>query len=305
MSELVKENKSGLHFQPAAGKIGAIVTGIRLSADLGAEVVEELNKALLKYKVLFFRGQNHLDDAQQEALASLFGEPVAHPTVPIRQGTGYLLELDSNHGGRADSWHTDVTFVADYPKASILRAVVVPESGGDTVWANTAAAYEELPEQLKVLANQLWALHTNDYDYASGRKSATPEELKRHKEVFASTVYETEHPVVRVHPETGERTLVLGHFVKKFLGFPSQDSAHLFAVLQSHVTKLENTVRWRWSAGDVVIWDNRATQHYAINDYGNQHRVVRRVTVAGDVPVSIDGRKSVTRRPGSEQEESA
>ncbi|CAG7654954.1 TauD/TfdA family dioxygenase [Paenibacillus allorhizosphaerae] len=113
--------------------------------------------------------------------------------------------------------------------------------------------------------------------------------------VFTSTVYETEHPVVRVHPETGERTLVLGHFVKKIVGLSSIDSAHLLSVLQGHVTRLENTVRWRWAAGDVVIWDNRASQHYAINDYGDQHRIVRRVTVDGDVPISIEGKRSVTR----------
>ena len=99
-----------------------------------------------------------------------------------------------------------------------------------------------------------------------------------------------------MHPETGERSLVLGHFAKKILGLSSADSAQLIALLQGHITKLENTVRWRWAAGDVVIWDNRATQHYAVNDYGDQHRIVRRVTVDGDIPVSIDGRQSVTRK---------
>jgi alpha-ketoglutarate-dependent taurine dioxygenase len=98
---------------------------------------------------------------------------------------------------------------------------------------------------------------------------------------------------VRVHPETRERALVLGHFVKKLVGYSSTDSQHLLSVLQEHIIRLENTVRWRWTQGDVVIWDNRATQHYAINDYGDQHRVVRRVTLAGDVPISVDGRRSV------------
>jgi taurine dioxygenase len=100
--------------------------------------------------------------------------------------------------------------------------------------------------------------------------------------------------VVRVHPETGEKTLVLGHFLKQFVGHSTADSQRLFAILQEHVTRLENTVRWRWSPGDVVIWDNRATQHYAINDYGDAHRVVRRVTLAGEIPVGVDGRESVT-----------
>ena len=100
-----------------------------------------------------------------------------------------------------------------------------------------------------------------------------------------------------VHPETGERTLVLGHFVKKLLGYSSIDSAHLVSLLQGHVHRLENTVRWRWQAGDVAIWDNRATQHYAINDYGDAHRIVRRVTIAGDVPVSVDGQPSRAIKP--------
>ncbi|SOY65649.1 taurine dioxygenase, 2-oxoglutarate-dependent (fragment) [Cupriavidus phytorum] len=104
--------------------------------------------------------------------------------------------------------------------------------------------------------------------------------------------------MVRVHPETGERTLVLGHFVKKLLDYASADSAHLIAVLQGHVHRLENTVRWRWRAGDVAIWDNRATQHYAINDYGDAHRVVRRATVAGDIPVGVDGRRSKAVKAG-------
>jgi taurine dioxygenase len=290
---------TNVEIQPVAGRIGAEIRGIHLSPDLDAQTVNIIRQALLKYKVIFFRGQHHIDDASQEALAQLLGNPVAHPTVPTREKTSYIHELDSTHGGgRANSWHTDVTFVDAYPKASILRAVVVPPAGGDTVWANTAAAYQDLPPALRDLADKLWALHTNEYDYAGRHIKASPEAVQHYREVFTSSVYETEHPVVQVHPETGERTLILGHFVKKILGVPSSDSAHIISVLQDYITRLENTVRWRWAAGDIAIWDNRATQHYAINDYGNQHRIVRRVTVTGDVPVSIDGRHSVTRKGG-------
>jgi alpha-ketoglutarate-dependent sulfate ester dioxygenase len=169
---------------------------------------------------------------------------------------------------------------------------VIPPSGGDTVWANTAAAYANLPEVLQRLADSLWALHTNAYDYAANHVGANSESIKRYREVFTSTLYETEHPVVRVHPETGERTLVLGHFIQQLKGLSRNDSNHLLALLQEHVTRLENTVRWSWREGDVAIWDNRATQHYAINDYGDAQRVVRRATVHGDVPVSVDGRRS-------------
>lgn len=287
---------------PVAGRIGAEIRGVRLSADLDAASRKVIHEAWLKHKVLFFRNQGHLDHAAQEALTTLFGPgPVAHPTVPVLQGTSFITELDSRYGGRANSWHTDVTFVDAYPKASILRAVTVPAYGGDTTWANTAAAYESLSPELRELADKLWALHTNEYDYLANKKGthergSSEEELARYQEAFTSTVYETEHPVVHVHPETGERHLLLGHFVKKILNVSSTDSVHLYQLLQSHVTRLENTVRWSWAVGDVAVWDNRATQHYAINDYGDQLRVMRRVTVDGEAPVGVDGRRGATKK---------
>ncbi|MNM79638.1 putative dioxygenase [compost metagenome] len=287
-----------LDIHPVAGRIGAEIRGVKLYAGLDAATVEAIQQALVQHKVIFFRDQTHLDDQGQEAFAKLLGEPVAHPTVPVRDGTAYVLELDGGEGRRANSWHTDVTFVDAYPKASILRSVVAPAAGGDTVWANTASAYDDLPAELRELADKLWAVHSNEYDYAGVRPSVDPARLEEYRKVFASTVYETEHPVVRVHPLSGERTLLLGHFVKRLKGFSQQDSAQLFNVLQSHATRLENTVRWRWREGDVAIWDNRATQHYAVDDYGSQPRVVRRVTLAGEVPVAIDGQLSRTVRKG-------
>jgi alpha-ketoglutarate-dependent sulfate ester dioxygenase len=118
--------------------------------------------------------------------------------------------------------------------------------------------------------------------------------------VFKSTICEVEHPVVQVHPLTGERAIILGYFARKLLGVSAVDSTHLFAMLQDHVTRLENTVRWRWSVGDVVIWDNRATQHKAIDDYGDQRRIVRRVTIDGPVSVGIDGRHGKRRNGDAE-----
>jgi alpha-ketoglutarate-dependent sulfate ester dioxygenase len=294
ISAQTNTSKASLDVVPVAGKIGAEVRNVRLSPDLDAATASAIRQALARHKVLFFRGQGHLDDASHEGLTPIFGgSPVSHPTVPVIQGTRFVHELDSQFGGRANSWHTDVMFFDAFPKASILRALTIPASGGDTVWANTAAAYQELPAELRDLADKLWAVHTNDYDYQSTRSKASPEDERRHREVFASTVYETEHPVVRVHPETGERTLLLGHFVKKILGLSTFDSTNLFRVFQDHITRLENTVRWRWAVGDVAVWDNQATQHYAINDYGDQKRLVRRVTVNGDVPIGVDGRRSV------------
>jgi taurine dioxygenase len=135
-------------------------------------------------------------------------------------------------------------------------------------------------------------VHSNDYDYANVRSDKFKEHAANYRKVFTSTLYETEHPVVRVHPATGERTLVLGHFVRNFVGLSTADSQRIFHILQDHILRQENVLRWRWKAGDVAIWDNRATQHYAVDDYGDQRRVMRRVTIAGDVPVSIDGRTS-------------
>ena len=286
MSEQFKH----IQVKPINGRVGAEIQGVKLSADLNDEIVQEINQALLKYKAIFFKGQTHLDDAEQEAFAARLGEPLNHPTVPVKQGSNHILELDSR-GGRADSWHTDITFIDTYPKASILRSIVAPEAGGDTAWANTTSAYESLPEPLKVLANSLRAVHSNEYDYA-GKLSLSKEAQEKYRNFFTSTVYETEHPLVRVHPETGEKTLLLGHFFKRFVGFNTADSQKLFDLFQSYILKQENIVRWRWQAGDVAIWDNRATQHRAINDYGDQHRVVRRVTLQGDVPVGVDGRPS-------------
>ncbi|MFT8233559.1 TauD/TfdA dioxygenase family protein [Pseudomonas guariconensis] len=289
---------AALDIHPIAGRIGAEIRGVTLSADLDAATIDAIQAALVQHKVIFFRNQTQLDDQSQEAFAKRLGEPIAHPTVPVVDGTDYLLQLDGAEGQRANSWHTDVTFVEAYPKASILRSVVAPAFGGDTVWANTAAAYQSLPEPLRELADKLWAVHSNEYDYAGTKPDVDPAKLERYRQVFTSTVYETEHPVVRVHPISGERALQLGHFVKRIKGYSQADSAHLFNLLQGHVTRLENTVRWRWQAGDVAIWDNRATQHYAVDDYGTQPRIVRRVTLGGEVPVGVDGQQSRTLRKG-------
>ena len=181
----------------------------------------------------------------------------------------------------------------------MLRGVVIPPIGGDTVWANTVAAYETLPPLLRSLADQLWALHSNVYDYTAMRPNATAQQVQRYETVFKSTIYETEHPVVQVHPLSGDRA-ISGDFVRRLLGVSSAESTHLFAMLQDRVTRLENMVRWRWSEGDVVIWDNRATQHKAIDDYGDQSRIVRRVTIAGPVSVGIDGRHGKMRSGSAE-----
>lgn len=278
--------------RPIAGRIGAEILGINLSETLSDATIQEIRHALVQHKVIFFR-QQQLDANEQIAFARRFGElTVAHPTIPPLLEHPEVLELDYGRtGARANYWHTDVTFLDRPPLGSILRAIEIPSVGGDTLWANTIAAYQDLPPTLRSLVDQLWAVHSNAYDYAEAAIQLS-EKVKAHHKIFTSTVYETLHPVVHVHPESGERGLLFGGFVRQIQGLSTEDSQNLIRLLQSHITRPENTVRWRWQVGDVAFWDNRATQHYAIYDYGNQQRRVQRVTIAGDRPISIHGQYS-------------
>jgi taurine dioxygenase len=292
------EIRTGISVVKVGADVGARIDGVRLGGDLDEATVASIRAALLAAKVVFFRGQQHLDDAGQLAFARLLGEPtLAHPTVRGRDNAN-VLPIDSDYG-KANSWHTDVTFVDRVPAFSILRAVSLPAYGGSTVWANTVKAYENLPAPLKALVDKLWAVHTNVYDYAaavdSTRIGGVDVKEEEYRDEFRATLYETEHPVVRVHPETAERALLLGHFVKRIVGLTGSESQAIFRLLQDRVTQLENTVRWQWADGDVAIWDNRATQHYGVADYDDQYRRLHRITVAGDVPVSVDGVTSTTR----------
>lgn len=282
---------AGIEVRQIGGQIGARIDGVRLGGDLGEAEVAAVRDALLRHKVVFFRGQHHLDDDAHADFAERFGQlTTAHPTV--NTGSSRVLRVTANKGMAANSWHTDVTFVDRVPAISVLRGVTLPAYGGTTVWASTAAAYDAFPAPLKALVDGLWAVHTNSYDYAQRDEEHEQPDANYSRDDFTSQIFETLHPVVRVHPETGERALVLGHFVKHFQGFNSSESHQLFHLLQNRITKLENTVRWSWEPGDVAMWDNRATQHYAVADFDEHPREMRRITVAGDVPVSVDGRPS-------------
>jgi alpha-ketoglutarate-dependent sulfate ester dioxygenase len=277
-----------------AGNIGAEITGVDTGVPLDNGVVARIRQALLDHKVVFLRGQS-LDYGKQVAFAERLGPlTLGHPTIASPSGQPFLEEIDSLKGGKVNYWHTDVTFVDRPPAFTLLHAVVIPLVGGDTLWANTVSAYQSLPPELRELADRLRVLHTNDYDYARpfNRGEQVDPALAAAQEEFVSTVYETEHPLVRVHPETSERSLVLGGFARSVVGFTPSVSRDLIRVLQDYITRPEQTVRWRWREGDLVIWDNRATQHYAIADYGTAHRRGERVTVAGPVPVGVDGRPS-------------
>jgi taurine dioxygenase len=274
-------------------KIGAVIEGVRLGGDLSADTIAQIRAALLEHKVVFFRGQDHLDDEQQQAFGELLGTLVGHHAMK-RDGAPNITPIDSDYG-KANRWHTDVTFAPDYPSASILRAVTLPAYGGSTLWTNTVAAYEALPEPLKALAENLRAVHSNRFDYIKDVATEAPElndEQRGYQDTFQKPDFRTEHPVVRVHPETGERALVAGNFVRGFVGLDSYESAALLELLQRRITLPENTVRWDWQLGDVAMWDNRATQHRAVDDYDGQYRLMHRVTLTGDIPVDVHGRPS-------------
>lgn len=269
-------------------RIGAVIEDFDFGREPGAEVVEELREALNTHKALAFDNVR-LDDAGQERVASWFGGlTTAHPTVPAVEGAPRVLPVDSETS-KSNTWHTDVTFVATPPQLTTLRSIVIPPYGGETLIADAGAAYRDLPASLRDLADTLRAVHTNAYDYA---RPAVTEAQREHNRAFVSTVYEAEHPVVRVHPLTGERGLFIGGFAQRIVGLSSSESADLLRTFQKYVTRPENVLRWSWSPNQLVLFDNRITQHYAIDNYDHHARRLNRVTVAGELPVGVDGTRS-------------
>lgn len=278
-----------LDIQKISAHIGARITGVHASGDLDAATVAELRAALLEHKAIVLDAPD-LDAEGQARFAGLFGDlTTAHPTVPGLEGAPNILDVDSERG-TANVWHTDVTFVINPPAISTLRSITIPPYGGETLVANTAAAYASLPEPLRAWADTLWAVHTNVYDYARAEED-TPRQ-KEYREVFQSTVFESLHPVVRVHPETGQKGLFIGGFTRRIEGLSETESRDVIRLLQAHVTKPEHILRWSWQPGQVLVFDNRITQHYAIDNYDQQPRKLARITVAGDVPVATNGERS-------------
>ncbi|GAA2905296.1 hypothetical protein Acy02nite_86250 [Actinoplanes cyaneus] len=289
MSDTSTSTATRIGVHRLAGAIGAEITGVDAGDQLDADVIDQVHTALLEHKVVFLRDQ-HLDYERQVRFAQRFGElSPGHPIFAPPKQKPFLREIDSSQGTRANHWHTDLTFVDRPPALAMLHAVVIPPVGGDTMWASMPAAYQSLPPELRDLADRLRVVHSNDSDY-------TDATVVHNKLDYVAKVFETEHPAVHVHPVTGERSLLLGGFAKRIAGVSPQASRDILRALQEHATRPEHTVRWRWRVGDLVIWDNRATQHYAIYDYGTEHRRCERVTVAGQVPVGIDGRPATVVR---------
>jgi alpha-ketoglutarate-dependent sulfate ester dioxygenase len=278
------------------GTIGAVVAGVDLAQPLGDDTVAAIRAALLANSVIFFRDQN-LDYERQVAFASRLGSlTLGHPTIHSPADKPLMEEVDSAKGAPAADWHTDVTFLDQPVSFTCLRGVVIPEVGGDTVWANTVNAYATLTPELRELADTLRVIHTNaPGEVRIDNGHSNPAWLESGMQ-FVSTIYRAEHPAVAVHPETGERALLLGGFAHRIVGYPRDLSRAVIRALQDYVTRPENTVRWHWRVGDVAVWDNRSTQHCAVVDYGDAYRRCERVTVAGATPIGVDGRSGVSRK---------
>ncbi|BAZ32138.1 taurine catabolism dioxygenase TauD/TfdA [Cylindrospermum sp. NIES-4074] len=287
-----------IEVKQVAGFIGAEISGVDLSRPLHDDAIKEIRQALLKWKVVFFRGQN-IDHAAQVAFTARFGDVTyAHPheDEPI-EGFSQILPIDRSryerrNGLRRSSyesrWHTDVTAVVNPPAASILRAVNVPSFGGDTQWTNLVAAYEGLSAPLRALADTLKAEHRFN------ARSYLPSNSKIAQRIAANPLVSI-HPVVRVHPETGERALYVNPgFTSHILDVSRQESDLLLELFFNQITKPAYTTRFRWNNGDIAFWDNRATAHLAPQDLDHLEveRVLYRTTITGDVPVGVDGFRS-------------
>lgn len=255
---------AGLDVQRLSGSLGAEVRGIHLGRATGddARLIDEL---LLEHMVLFFPGQ-HLTADEHVAFGRHFGELEAHPNLDLERERPEFFELRAvdGSGGVADEWHSDITCARHPSKFAILQAKVVPDVGGDTLWSNACKAYDELSAPLRELCDGLTAFH-----------NAAPH-------LFPDKGYI--HPVVRVHPETGRRSLFVNeHFTRRIVELSDAESALLLGHLTRWIQQPRFTVRYRWNAGTIAMWDNRCTQHHVLDDFEGE-RVIQRVTVMGDEP---------------------
>ncbi len=264
---------------PLGVTLGAEITGVDLSAPVTGELRDEIHRALLEWKVLFFPGQ-HLDGAAQRAFGRLWGELETNPLLEPGDDPSVVRFAKGGAGPQTyeNIWHVDTSFRPAPAMGAILRMITAPPVGGDTMWADMAAAYDNLSDEVRARIDDAVAVHDMVPGFA---RFLDPEKLARLEDSFPPVT----HPVVRIHPETGRRTLfVNASFTTRIVGMePAESDAllrHLFA--QAHTPEFQ--VRYRWAEGTVAFWDNRATQHYAVGDYHPHARVAERVAITGDVP---------------------
>lgn len=274
-----------LTFDKLGPRFGAEVIGLDIASASDAEVLA-VRQALVAHKVLVLRGQS-LDDSGQIDFGRRLGELTAgHPVHHSGDVAEEVYALDSADNGFADVWHTDVTFMARPPMGSILRSVVLPPHGGDTNWADSQLAYESLSAPVQQMIDQLTAVHdgNREFGYYLAQNRGGKGNIWDGKEVTA--LVPVEHPVVRVHPETGRKGIFVNPgFTSHIVGVSEAESRGILDLLYAHLTKPEHVVRHRWRLGDIVLWDNRSTSHYANRDYGAERRVMHRITLRGDIPI--------------------
>lgn len=264
--------------------IGAVIEGLDLNlAD--EQLANEIKDALHKYQVIFFR-QQQLAAPSQVKLAKTFGSLHIHPIYPSLEDAPEVIVLDSHKQDLRDNdlWHTDVTFSQTPPLGCVLQAIKIPEFGGDTLWSSGIAAFNQLSEELKNKLRGLTATHDIRQSFPLERFGATPEDRERLENIFRKNP-PVVHPVVRTHPETGKEVLFVSEgFTTRINELSESESEELLKFLFKHAVKEEFHIRWKWQEGDVAIWDNRCTQHKALFDYGDAHRIMHRATINGTVP---------------------
>lgn len=270
---------------PLTPVLGAVVDGVTLEPGLSDADVAAIRAALLEHKVLFFRGQR-LDAAEMTKVGSRFGEPTpAHPVEPAVEGHPEVLALDSEEGARADVWHSDLTYQERPPLGALLHGETIPDVGGDTVWVDMCSAYDALSPSLRTYLETLTATHSSAK--ADGF-FATRDDSGGAKTMANAAAAPSHHPVIRVHPETGKRSVFVNPlFTIKIDGLRRAESDALLNVLYDVATRPDGMLRWKWQTGDVAFWDNRCTMHYALRDFGSARRNMLRVALEGDVPVGV------------------
>lgn len=264
--------------------IGAIVRGVDLADDLSDTAIAGIREALLKHQVIFFENQT-FDPGRQKAFASRFGDLHVHPLYDRNEAHPEIMVIDNHVDNPTDNnhWHTDVTFIDTPPMGSILAARQLPPTGGDTMWSSMTAAYRDLSAPMQRFLESLEAVH--DFAYAFGGGIAADQAGREKFEKAVAANPPVTHPVIRTHPETGEPCLFVNSvFTRRIKGLRREESQALMAFLNAHVQKPEYVVRWRWRPGDVAFWDNRCTQHRAVDDFLPHRRIMTRATILGDKP---------------------
>ena len=280
-----------LDIKPMTGTIGAEVEGANLAAPIGESLTHALRAALWAHQVIVFRDQN-LDIAAQKRLTAVFGAVMRLPYVePLQDDPEVIAVLkeasERNVGVFGGDWHSDFSFLENPPAGSVLSAVEVPAYGGDTVWANQAAAYDALPAGLREIVGGRDAIHVGK---PYGVKFAPPEETRAGASVRMTrgdpdADREVRHPCVVTHSDSGRKALFLNPiYTTRLEGMSEDESAPVLEALYRHGVRPEFCCRLRWTPGTVAVWDNRMTMHYAVNDYDGSRRLLYRTTFAGSRP---------------------